>query len=292
MSLQALHIEENEAGSRLDRVVCERLSLSRAQAKRLFEAGEVRRNGRRAGKGDIVSVGDRVELGSELSDPSALPDGQPQLRVLFEDAWFVVVNKPAAMPSHPLRPGELGCAANWLVHKYPEMAGVGYDSRQPGLINRLDNDTTGVLWAARTAPAFEAARALLESGEVHKRYVALTNRAVEPQSIDLALAPSPKHRSRVEVSALGRPSHTQVLRSIPQGSCFCVELEAHRAYRHQVRAHLAAISAPIAGDTLYGGSPASRHFLHAQSLSFRHPFTGAQVRVDAPRPDDWADAPG
>jgi 23S rRNA pseudouridine1911/1915/1917 synthase len=291
MSLQALHIEENEAGSRLDRVVCERLSLSRAQAKRLFEAGEVRRNGRRAGKGDIVSVGDRVELGSELSDPSALPDGQPQIRVLFEDAWFVVVNKPAAMPSHPLRPGELGCAAKWLVHKYPEMAGVGYDSRQPGLINRLDNDTTGVLWAARTAPAFEAARALLESGEVHKRYVALTNRAVEPQSIDLALAPSPKHRSRVEVSALGRPSHTQVLRSIPQGSCFCVELEAHRAYRHQVRAHLAAISAPIAGDTLYGGSPASRHFLHAQSLSFRHPFTGAQVRVDAPRPDDWADAP-
>lgn len=285
--MQQLEIQEGEVGTRLDRVLCNRLTLSRAQVKRLFEAGEVRRNGRRAGKGELVSRGDRVELGAELREPDALPDPSVPLAILYEDAHLVVIDKAAGVPSHPLRPGELGCAANGLVARYPEMAGIGYDDRQPGLVNRLDNDTSGVLLAARAPSTFASLREALEAGQIDKSYLALVDKAVRPQVIELSLAPSPRHRSRVEVNALGRPARTVVHTCRPLGELFVLEVSAGRAYRHQVRAHLAAIGAPIFGDSLYGGALAARHFLHASRIAFAHPVTGAAVDVTCAPPSDW-----
>jgi 23S rRNA pseudouridine1911/1915/1917 synthase len=286
--VQALQIHENEVGSRLDRVLCERLGLSRAEAKRLFLGGEVRRNGRRADKGELVAYGDRIELGSELSDPRARPDPSVQLVVRYEDEQLVIVDKPAGMPSHPLRPGELGCLANGLVARYPEMAHAGYDTRQPGLVNRLDNDTSGLLLAARSPEAFAQLRGLLEAGEIEKRYLALTACPVPPQRIELALMPSSRHRARVEVSALGRPACTVVSACWAHGaSGYLVEVHAPKAYRHQVRAHLAAVGAPIIGDGLYGGEPAKHHYLHAAELTFVHPSTGQALSVRSELPDDW-----
>jgi 23S rRNA pseudouridine1911/1915/1917 synthase len=286
--VQALQIQESEAGSRLDRVLCERLGLSRAEAKRLFSGGEVRRNGRRADKGDLVAYGDRIELGSELSDPRARPDPSLPLRVCYEDELLVVVDKPAGMPSHPLRPGELGCLANALVQRYPEMAQTGYDARQPGLVNRLDNDTSGLVLAARSPQAFAQLRALLEAGELNKSYLALTDRPVAPQRIELALMPSSRQRARVEVSPLGRPASSTVCSCRPHGaSAFLVEVHAPRAYRHQVRAHLAAVGAPIIGDGLYGGAPAPRHYLHAAQLAFVHPASGVRLELRSELPADW-----
>ena len=285
--MQQLEIQEGESGTRLDRVLCNRLTLSRAQVKRLFEAGEVRRNGRRAGKGELVARGDRVELGAELREPDALPDPSVALDVLYEDAHLVVIDKPAGMPSHPLRPGELGCAANGLVARYPEMAGIGYDDRQPGLVNRLDNDTSGVLLAARAPATFAALRESLEEGRIDKAYLALVTKPVRPQIIELSLAPSPRHRARVEVNALGRPSRTTVLACRAHGDLFMLEVHAGRAYRHQVRAHLAAVGSPILGDALYGGEFAARHFLHASRIVLTHPVTGVAIDVGSPPPSDW-----
>lgn len=285
--MQALEIEEREAGSRLDRVLCERLGLSRAEAKRLFAGGEVRRNGRRADKGELVTRGDRIELGSELSDPRARPDPDVPFQVLFEDAHLVVVDKPAGVPSHPLRPGELGCLANGLVARYPEMAQTGYDQRQPGLVNRLDNDTSGLVLAARTPEAFARLRAMLEQGELHKTYLALVERAIPAQRIDLALSPSSRHRARVEVSPLGRPALSVIERSWPHGRYYLVQVRAPKAYRHQVRVHLAAVGAPILGDSLYGGLEGARHYLHACELRFWHPISGETVEVRSPLPAGW-----
>lgn len=285
--MQQFEILEREVGTRLDRVLCERLTLSRSQVKRMFEAGEVRRNGRRAGKGELVAQGDRVDLGAELRASRALPDPTLPLGVLLEDDHLVVVDKPPGVPSHPLRPGELGCIANALLARYPEMAATGYDDRQPGLVNRLDNDTSGLLLAARTPEAFSALRGALEAGQIDKSYLALVARPLRPQTIELSLAPSPKHRARVEVNALGRPASTSVHACRPHGELFLVELRACRAYRHQVRAHLAAIGAPIVGDALYGGIFAARHFLHASRLAFTHPVTGLPVEVRAEPPADW-----
>jgi 23S rRNA pseudouridine1911/1915/1917 synthase len=285
--VQQLEIQEQEIGTRLDRVLCNRLTLSRAQVKRLFEAGEVRRNGRRAGKGELCARGDRVELGAELADSSALPDASLGLDVRYEDTELVIVDKPPGMPSHPLRPGELGCAANALLARYPEMAGTGYDDRQPGLVNRLDNDTSGLLLAARSPEAFASLRAALESGAIEKHYLALVSEPVRAQTIELSLAPSPRHRARVEVNPLGRPALSEVLSCRAHGQLFLLEVRAGRAYRHQVRAHLAAIGTPIVGDSLYGGAFGARHYLHASKLAFTHPFSGAVIDIRSQPPSDW-----
>ncbi|MDB4973046.1 MAG: Ribosomal large subunit pseudouridine synthase [Myxococcaceae bacterium] len=285
--MQQLEIQEQEVGTRLDRVLCNRLTLSRSQVKRLFEAGEVRRNGRRADKGELVSRGDRVELGAELRESNAQPDPSVLLDVRYEDDQLVIIDKAPGVPSHPLRPGELGCVANGLLARYPEMSGTGYDDRQPGLVNRLDNDTSGVLLCARSPTAFEALREALEAGQIHKRYLALCAEPVKPQSIELSLAPSPRHRARVEVNALGRPALSVVTSCRGHGELFIVEVRASRAYRHQVRAHLSAIGAPIVGDALYGGQFGARHYLHAASIELTHPFTGAQVEVQTEIPQDW-----
>jgi 23S rRNA pseudouridine1911/1915/1917 synthase len=285
--VQQLEIHEQEIGTRLDRVLCNRLTLSRSQVKRLFEAGEVRRNGRRAGKGELVSRGDRVELGADLRDSGALPDASVLLDIRYEDTDLVVLDKAPGIPSHPLRPGELGCVANGLLARYPEMGGTGYDDRQPGLVNRLDNDTSGMLLAARSPEAFQALREALEAGSIHKTYIALVAQPVRAQRIELSLAPSPKHRARVEVNALGRPALSEVVGCKSHGELFLVEVRASKAYRHQVRAHLAAIGAPIIGDALYGGAFGARHYLHAASISFTHPFNGATIDLRAELPSDW-----
>jgi len=285
--VQQLDIQEQEIGSRLDRVLCDRLTLSRSQVKRLFEAGEVRRNGRKAGKGELVARGDRVELGAELRESTAQPDPSVRLDIRYQDDQLVIVDKPPGMPSHPLRPGEIGCAANGLLARFPEMAGTGYDDRQPGLVNRLDNDTSGLLLAARSPEMFAALRAALEAGQIEKSYLALVTRPVRPQSIELSLAPSPRHRSRVEVNALGRAAKSVVHACRGHGELFLVEVRASRAYRHQVRAHLAAIGAPILGDALYGGAFGPRHYLHAARLSFVHPVTGAAIDIRVEPPSDW-----
>jgi 23S rRNA pseudouridine1911/1915/1917 synthase len=285
--LQRLEIRADEAGARLDRVLCDRLTLSRSQAKRLFEGGEVRRNGRRADKGELVVEGDTIELGAELRSAEALPDPDVALDVMYQDEHLVALNKAPGVPCHPLRPGEIGCIANGLLARYPEMASTGYDARQPGLVNRLDNDTSGVLLAARNPAAFASLRALLEAGGIDKVYLALTRRYVAAQRIALPLAPSPRHRARVEVSSLGRAAVSEIRSARPHGARYLVEVSADKAYRHQVRVHLASVGAPIVGDALYGGEPAPRHYLHAWRMAFAHPITGATLEFTAPLPADW-----
>jgi 23S rRNA pseudouridine1911/1915/1917 synthase len=285
--LQRLQIRSDEAGARLDRILCDRLTLSRSQAKRLFEGGSVRRNGRRADKGELVVEGDTIEFQEEESSSEAWPDPEVEFRIRYEDTHLVVVEKPAGVPSHPLMPGEMGCLANGLLAQYPEMAHIGYDSRQPGLVNRLDNDTSGLMLAARTQPAFAALRAMLETGRIDKTYLALTLRPVKAQLIELPLAPSPRHRSRVEVSSLGRVAVTEVIGSRASGHYYLVEARAEKAYRHQVRVHLSAVGAPIVGDSLYGGEPGERHYLHAARMHFTHPMRGTPMDIEAPLPLDW-----
>lgn len=284
--MERLQIRADEAGARLDKVLCDRLSLSRSQAKRLFAGKEVRRNGRKADKGDLVVEGDTIELREEPPSSEAWPDPDVELHVRYEDEHLVVIDKQAGMPCHPLKPGEMGCVANGLLARYPEMAQVGYDLRQPGLVNRLDNDTTGLLLAARTQPAFTALRTMLETGKIEKTYLALTSVPLKPQRIELPLSPSTKHRARVEVQPLGRLALTEIRDSRPRGAFFLVEARAERAYRHQVRVHLAAVGAPIVGDALYGGAPGERHYLHAARARFVHPITGQALDLSAPLPSD------
>lgn len=296
----SFEVTADEAGRRLDVALVRRLDgIGRAGAKKLIEQGVVRVNGRKIRKGAVLARGDFVEL-LELpggADFAAEPDLAVPLEVVLEDASFVVVSKPAGVPTHPLRPGELGTAAGGLVARYPEMAGVGYNRREPGICHRLDNDTSGLLLAARTPEAFDRLTAQLKRGAIDKRYQALcAGRVSAPRLIDLPIANDPRNRRIVRVCEDprdvvrlgGRDALTEILEARPMGRFSFVEVRARTARRHQVRAHLAAIGHPLAGDELYGGPPLPGllgHFLHASRLVFAHPVTGADVDARAELPE-------
>lgn len=286
-----LEVAEQDAGQRLDTLLTRHLpELSRARAKALIENGRVRVGGRLVKKSYLVIAGDRIVV-DELpgaADFHAMPDPDLELVVLRETEDYVIIDKPAGVPSHPLKEGELGTVANALRARYPGLRSVGYRKREPGILHRLDTDTSGVMLAARTTEAFERLRDQLRSGEIEKRYLARCVGIVSaPAVIETAIANDPRDRRKVrvcadprEVKRLGaQPARTEILTSTeaPHGSL--VEVRANHARRHQIRAHLASIGHPLLGDTLYGGpeleSP-GRHLLHASSISVEGVTTEAK----------------
>jgi len=283
--------------ARLDQLVADAAGCSRAEARRLIDAGLVRVGGRTAKKGLLVPAGARVELEREPPrEDQRRPVPQPELplELLCEDATLVAVNKPAGMPTHPLRPDERGTLANALVGRFPECAQVADDAREGGVAHRLDVDTSGVLLAARTREGWLALRRAFSSGLVDKQYLALCSGTPPDQGeIRAALA----HRGRTmravsewddEVSAGARAALTRFETLARGDGVALVRASSTTGRMHQIRAHLAHAGHPLCGDPLYGGPPAAPdapgHFLHAAAITFPHPATGARTTVIAPLP--------
>lgn len=309
-------ITEADAGARLDKILVQKVpGLGRAGAKRLFAEGRVRLVsgglGRKASKGDIATPGESIELDLEetAQGSAAVPDPDAPLDVLLETAQVVIVNKPAGQPTAPLDPGERGTLANALLARYPEMAGIGFSPREPGLCHRLDTGTSGVVLAARTEAAFNTLTRALKEGRLDKRYLLICAAADLPESgmIDIPLAPHPKDRRRVyactherDVARLApRPASTSYQKLREHGRWALVEVKAAKAARHQIRAHFAAIDHPLVGDLLYGGPPlplaegqeageGSRHALHAHRIMWKGDATVPAFAIESPLPEDLA----
>lgn len=304
MSGLEIQVSEDDAGSRLDVVLVRRVEgMSRAKARRMIADGDVLVNGRRVRKGARLEAGDRVHLEAlpEPSDFAAAPSRDLPLLLRYEDAHLVVVDKPARVPTHPLRADETETLAGALVARYPEMAGVGYSPREPGIVHRLDNDTSGVIVAARNAAAFEALRAALVGGRMDKRYLALVHGDVAPGVCEAPIAPHPSDPRRVHACMheddsrrdRARPARTEILSAQAIGEYTLLELRASVAVRHQIRAHLSALDRPLCGDWLYGGPSIpdlERHFLHASRVSFEHPIEGGMLDVGSPLPNELQEA--
>ncbi|MDD9944193.1 MAG: pseudouridine synthase [Myxococcales bacterium] len=277
------------AGERLDRFLVRQLPGStRGQVSRLLEVGSARVNGRRGRKGWILCAGDRVSLRAAVSWDAA-PDSSVVLSIVYEDEHFVVVDKPAGIPCHPLTPGEIGTVASGLVARYPEMAGVGHHPREPGLLHRLDNDTSGLLLAARHQEAFERLWAALQREEVDKRYRALVVGAQLPKGRQRAFLEALGARVRVRSGPSARAVEicTELLGHLAVGDHCLADVRVHRAKRHQIRAHMAFMGHALYGDVTYGGPRAydgGGHALHASVLGLRHPITGHALRWLSPLP--------
>lgn len=292
MTTQTLSVAADKSGARLDLFIGESLGLSRAQLKRLFDEGRVRVNGRAAKKGQRVESGQSISVDPLETSTEATPDAEVSLTLLLEDPSLLVVDKPAGRPAHPLRPGETGTVANAILARFPECAEASDDPREAGLCHRLDVETSGALLVARDRESWTKLREAFGERQIDKRYWALvTGPLVDEGEIVLPLRHA-RSGERVEpavdgVDAREAVSRFRILRR--RGEHSLVEVTILTGVLHQVRAHLAAIGAPIVGDETYHGRPApelGRFFLHARALGFTHPRSGERLHVESPLPPE------
>lgn len=303
-----IELPAGAAPERIDKVLVDALGLSRARAKKLFEEGFVKVNGKRVRKGVMAGGGDVVEvhLPAEAAQPAsqAAPEAESALevRVAYEDPAVVVLDKPAGMPSHPLQPGEHGTAANFLMARFPECLTANPEApREAGLVHRLDIETSGLLAAARTPEAHQALRAAFSARTVDKRYLAAVRGPLADEGeIELPIAHAPGDARKMlatgaetEAAKLkARPARTTFKVLERKGDDSLLEVRIDTGVMHQIRVHLSAIGAPILGDALYGGPAVpglTRQFLHAALLGFTSPGTGQQVVVESPLPQALQD---
>lgn len=268
--------------------------FSRKEVRELFEAGLIRGDGRRLKKGDRVTRGMRLTVLAPAEPITA--DSRVPLAVLFESPDFVIVDKPAGLPTAPLvrTQGRSLCAG--LLAKYPEMRGVGFRDREPGIVHRLDTETSGVVLAARTQEAFQAARELFESALIEKRYLAVAKAGLSPSGeVETLLGPDSADPRRVRVYADDEPGYSKLChtryRVLEAGARFClVELSVERAFRHQIRAHLSHLGHPIAGDAIYGGATVpelgARHALHGSYIAWAGDAARGGFSAEAPLPSE------
>ena len=282
------------AGERVDRAVATLVGWTRAEVATLCEAGSVLVEGRAVAKSHRLVEGESLEL---LAEPAvaALPSPEPDipLVVRYEDADVLVIAKPAGLVVHPGAGQPDGTLVNALLARYPEIASVG-DPARPGIVHRLDRDTSGLMVVARTQVAYDALVEQLAARAVERRYLALVWGHLDASRgvIDAPIGRSTARRTRMAVRAGGREARTgyHVIETFTDPATSLLECRLETGRTHQIRVHLGAIDHPVVGDVTYGGSRPSisleRPFLHATELALRHPVTGDEVRVDEPLPVD------
>ena len=276
------------AGERLDAVLAEPLG-SRSRAQRLIEAGQVTVDGRVVPKRHRVAGGEVVAVDETDHRPGPAPDDTPaDFRVAYEDAHLLVVDKPAGVVVHPAR----GHATGTLVQALAGRAGGGDDAERPGIVHRLDRDTSGLLVVARDETTHRALKAALQRRAITREYLALVEGRPPSRSgtIDAPLGRDRRHRTVISTDTEDpreAVTHFEIEEAFPDTTLLRVRLETGRT--HQIRAHLKAIGLPVVGDPVYG-TPGrcglDRQFLHAAHLAFDHPVGGERIDVVSPLPAD------
>jgi 23S rRNA pseudouridine1911/1915/1917 synthase len=258
---------------------------SRAAAERLLSGGAVAVDGQVRPKSHRLEGGEEVEF-EEAPAPLPLVQEPMELRIAFEDEHLLVVDKPAGLVVHP----GAGQAAGTLVHGLLGRV-AGGPAERPGIVHRLDRDTSGLLVVARTEDAYRRLRRLVSRRRLERTYLALVRG--RPRSLrGLVDAPigrdraDPTHHSLDTASPREARTHFELVELLPEHALLRVSLETGRT--HQIRVHLAAIGLPVVGDRAYGvpGLGLERQFLHAARLALEHPITGERVDVESPLPPD------
>jgi 23S rRNA pseudouridine1911/1915/1917 synthase len=299
-----ISVSSEESGLRLDRVVaahCQELSRTRAQE--LIEAGLVLLNGKAAKDSHKVRAGDVIEVEPQQRAPLRAEAEAIPLDVLYEDEDVIAINKPAGMTVHAGAGNSHGTLVNALLGRGQSLAQSG-DPLRPGIVHRLDKETSGVLLVAKNDFAHARLSEAFRLRAIRKIYLALVQGQLEEERgrIDLAIARDPNRRTRMTAKRAtllpnSRPARTdwRVLCRIDSTSL--LEIQLHTGRTHQIRVHFSALRHPVVGDTLYGAAgqlhvgrttlPAlGRNFLHAAKIGFAQPRTGQPVELTAPLPSD------
>jgi 23S rRNA pseudouridine1911/1915/1917 synthase len=281
-------------GERVDRAVALLTGWSRSDVQELLERGSVLVDGREIAKSHRLRAGEVVELlDAPATDAPPQPEPDVPVAVRYADDDIVVVAKPAGIVVHPGAGHQSGTLVHGLLARYPDLARVGDPSR-PGIVHRLDRDTSGLMVVARSARAYDSLVEQLSQRRVTRRYDALAWGWLGSRrgTIDAPIGRSESRRTRMAVRESGRAARTgyDVRRTFTTPRCTLLACTLETGRTHQIRVHLAAIGHPVVGDGSYGGRrdpiALARPFLHAAYLGFAHPATGADAAFDEPLPPD------
>ncbi|HSM59384.1 MAG TPA: RluA family pseudouridine synthase [Longimicrobiales bacterium] len=304
-----LEVLDVEVGTdeRLDSFVSARLGLSRTRVQRLIERGHVSVDGRPARKSERVEPGARVEVRVPPPEPVHIEPEALPLDLVYQDEHIVVVDKAAGMVVHPAPGHRSGTLVNALLHHVRDLSGVGGRLR-PGIVHRLDRDTSGLMVVAKSDAAHLGLADALRRRRVKRLYRAATwgHLAESPMTIDAPIGRDPSNRLRMAVVPGGRRAVTRVRVRERWLRAELLDVALQTGRTHQIRVHLAHVGHPVVGDPVYGvgwerglGGPdvawvrtlarrAQRQFLHAAELVFDHPVSGARLHFRSPLPDDLA----
>jgi 23S rRNA pseudouridine1911/1915/1917 synthase len=290
------------AGERLDRHVAAHLDIPRNQVQAWIRDGRVEVGGRPAPRSSFeVAAGVEIRCTPPAPHDDRVQPEEGPLAVLYEDADLAVLDKPPGLTVHPGAGQPTGTLAHRLLARYPEIVGVGGPGR-PGIVHRLDRDTSGALVIARTPAAYRALSRAFAARQVAKTYLAIAYGAPTPPAglIDAPIGRHPQRRQEMTVRPGGRPARTHYRTLAAAAGIALLELGLETGRTHQIRVHLKSLNHPLVGDPVYGEArwkalPRHRQAvlrdfprpaLHAWRLRFRHPTTGAEIACEAQVPAD------
>ena len=286
-------IKVEEDGKRIDAYVAEKMDISRVNVQRLIEENKLLVNGKSVKPSYKVKLGDEISI--EKEEPKEIeikPENIP-IPILYEDNDIIVVNKPKGMVVHPANGNCEGTLVNAIMAICKDsLSGIGGEIR-PGIVHRLDKDTSGVIVIAKNDKAHINLSEQIKNHEVEKTYIALVRGIVKANeaTIDMPIARSTSDRKKMAVSEKGKKAvtHFKVLKRYSKYNCSLLEVKIETGRTHQIRVHLAQIGYPIIGDSVYSkGSNIwgiEGQCLHAISLKFHHPVTGKEMFIEAPLPE-------
>ncbi len=301
----SLIADEHGAGQRLDVVVASHIpECSRSLASALIRKGIIQVEGQPRKPGYHVQPGDRICGSIPIPEsPVFRPEPIP-IRVIYEDADIILIDKPPGFVVHPAAGHADGTLVNALLHHCPDIRGIGGEMR-PGIVHRLDKDTSGILVAAKNAAAMAHLAEQFQARSVRKKYLALVHGETEKDSgsILLPIGRHPADRKKMSViSRRGKTAETlwRVRKRFPETTLLDIDLKTGRT--HQIRVHCAAIGHPLVGDPVYGSRSPKRHspeisdlfksvsrqMLHARQIQLIHPSSGEEMIFEAPIPEDMA----
>lgn len=286
-------VPEDEAGQRLDVYLTRRIGfLSRSQVKKLIDLGDVRVNGEIIKAGYRLKGREIIEVKIELpSNETKIEPEDIPLNIIYADEDIIVINKPSGLIVHPGAGRRRGTLVNALLYHFPEIATVGAAER-PGIVHRLDAETSGVMVVARSAVAYKSLQQQFKNREVDKTYIGLVwgKFSQKGGKIEWPIGRHPHDRQRFSVRTKHPKEAVTVFSVLHEGPDFSVlEIKPITGRTHQIRVHLAAAGHPIIGDRRYGRKDkrGGRLFLHAYRLAFVHPTKKMWMEFVAPIPEDF-----
>jgi 23S rRNA pseudouridine1911/1915/1917 synthase len=287
------HFEVQASQSRLDRFLAAQLpEQSRAVVQRWIKEGRAMVNGRPAKAGMALKPGDRISLTIPEPTPTELRPEAIPLHILYEDADVIAIDKPAGMVVHPAAGHQSGTLVNAVLHHFPGLEGVGEGGR-PGIVHRLDKDTSGIILVAKNARAHRHLQAQFKNRTIHKTYLALVHGQMKNEEglIDAPIGRHQRHRKRMAIVPAHRGRVAQTIYQVLAYYDMNTLVAAHplTGRTHQIRVHFASLRHPLVGDTVYGRRDVyklGRHFLHAHRIQFQRPADDTSLTLESPLPPD------